>query len=194
MKKHILAFAALAISFAVSAQTNVEVLKITLSDGTETLQTVADIKEMTFDEVPVAQIYAGVYTGTQSVVVGGQFTYTTELTYTLTAEADGTLTVSIPEYSLKNTMMGDLTLGALTIKGVTYNEATETFTLDYSSEGLKQHFTAVNGTQTVFDNDYVLGTGSVITLQLKDGKLQVTNPFKLGAMPLPLTASFSGTK
>lgn len=196
MKKHILTAALSLITLNALAATDAEILKIRLTDGSETAIAVSDIAEMTFEveAAEPASLFAGAYTGTQSVTVGGMYTYTTTVTYTLTAEADGSLTVDIPEYSLSNTMMGDLTLGKLTIKELTYDEATGAFSRNYAADGLTQHFLAVNGGNTVFDKDYTLGGESTITITLTEGGIHVENPFKLGAMPLSLTATFDGVK
>lgn len=194
MNKYILPIAAAAIALAANAET--ETLKITLNNGTTTEIAVSDIKEMTFETVadtPADEI-SGVYAGKQQVTVGGQFTYDTDLTYTLTEESDGTLTVSTPQYSLENTMMGNLTLGAVTIKGLTYDESKGGYYRMYANDGIQQHFTAVNNGTTVFDGDYTLGGESNILVKYEAGKISVENPFKLGAMPLPLSASFEGTK
>lgn len=194
MKKYLLSIITFAGALVASAQD--EVLKITLADGSNTTIAVSEIKEMSFVTIAPSDVepYAGVYTGTQSVTVGGMYTYETQISYTLTAETDGTLTIVIPEYSLTNTMMGDLTLGALTIKGLAYDEAKGGFYRFYANDGLKQHFLAVNGGNTVFDNDYVLGGESSILITRNGKNITVENPFKLGAMPLPLTAKFEGSK
>lgn len=185
----------LGMTFAAQAQT--EVLNITMNDGTVHTINVADIKEMNFEtlaEETMAEKYAGVYGGTQTVVVGGQFSYTAEIAYTLTANADGTLTVAVPEYTIPGTMMGDLTLGAVTVEGLAYDESKKVFYLNYGGKGVIQHFMAVNGGQTVFDSDYPLNDPTEMTVSLEDGKLKVENPFKLGQMPLSLSASFEGVK
>lgn len=194
MKKYILPLIAIAASLTMSAQD--EMLKITLNNGTQTTIAVSDIKEMTFESVEQseADLFSGKYTGKQKVTVGGMFTYETEVTYTLTAEEDGTLTVSIPSYTLTATMMGDLTLGAVTIKGLEYDQEKGGFYRFYANDGIKQHFTAVNNGSISFDNDYVLGGESNILITLDGNTIAVTNPFKLGAMPLSLIAVFTGSK
>lgn len=195
MKKILLPAIAALIASSASAQLP-EMLQISLADGTTVSYPVADIDEMTFvtPDPSDASLYAGAFKGTQTLTVGGMYTYSTEVTYTITAEADGTLSVSIPEYSLTNTMMGDLTLGSLTIKGLAYDEAKGGFYRLYANDGLKQHFKAVNGGNTTMDKDYDLGGSSNILITLSDKGIEVDNPFKLGAMPLPLTAAFSGEK
>ncbi|MCM1320014.1 MAG: calycin-like domain-containing protein [Muribaculaceae bacterium] len=199
MKKYILTAALCVASLSIFADT--EVLKISLVNGEETTIPIADIKEMSFTteeeeeaEPTMAEKFAGVYNGTQTLTVAGMYKYSAEVAYTLTAAEDGTLTVSIPQYSLTNTMMGDLTLGALTISGLEWNEEKVGFYRMYANDGLTQHFLAVKDGSNVFDNDYALGGESNILITLTDNKLHVENPFKLGAMPLPMTATFEGEK
>lgn len=194
MKKNILIACALISSLAAAAQT--EVLIVTLNDGQQTTFEVSEIKEMTFGtvETDLAALYAGEYAGKQSVTVGGAYTYDTDLSVILTAGADGTLSVQTPDYQLFGTVMGDLTLGSVTINGLEYDNEKGGFYRDYSEDGISQHFTAVSNGQTTFDKDYVLGTGSTILVKLADGKLTIENPFKLGAMPFPMVGAFEGTK
>lgn len=194
MKKYLLPILSFAAAFAASAQD--EVLKITLNDGTTTTIAVSEIKSLSFEtaEQSEADLFAGEYTGTQSVIVGGMYTYDTTMTYTLIAESDGTLTVKIPQYSLSGTMMGDLTLGELTISGLEYDEEKGGFYRFYANDGLTQHFLAVNNGSTVFDKDYELGGESSILITRDGAAIAIENPFKLGAMPLSLTAKFEGSK
>lgn len=196
MKKIILATLALSAAMFASAQT--EVLKLTMTDGTEHTFNVAEVKEMTFDTVgepTMAEKFAGVYNGTQTLTVGGTWTYSTTVAYTLTAAEDGTITVSIPEYSLTGTMMGDLTLGALTITGLEYDEVQGGFFRNYGGQGLTQHFYSENNGTPGFNADYPLNeTSSILITANGDNGIKVTNPFKLGAMPFPLEASYEGTK
>lgn len=178
-------------------QSQAEVLKITLNDGTVQTLDVADIKNMTFEtteEESPAEKYAGVYTGTQTMTVGGQYSYSTEITCTLTANADGTLTVALPEYSIPGTMMGDLTLGAVTVEGLAYDESKHGFYLNYGGKGVSMHFKAVSGDSVTFDSEYPLNDPTEMTVTLEGGKLKIENPFKLGKMPFPLSASFEGSK
>ncbi len=194
MKKNILIATALFTALAASAQS--EVLIVTLNDGTQASFEVSEIREMTFGTVDSdpATAYAGDYAGTQSVTVGGTFTYSTDLTVKLTAGADGTLNVTIPEYQLEGTVMGDLSLGSVTINGLEYDSDKGGFFRDYAADGISQHFMAVNNGQTTYDKDFVLGAGSTIFVKLDNGKLTIENPFKLGAMPFPMVGAFEGSK
>ncbi|MCM1483453.1 MAG: calycin-like domain-containing protein [Muribaculaceae bacterium] len=195
MKKTILA--SLSMAMAITAMAQTEVLKITLNDGSEHTFNVADVAEMTFaeEELPLAQQYAGTYTGVQTVDINGMWQYQNKtVTYVITAAEDGTITVSIPEYSLDGTMMGDLTLGAITLDNLVYDESKNGFYRSYGNDGLTQHFKAVQNGTTNMDKDYTLGNESSILVTLTETGIKVTNPFKLGAMPFPLTATYEGTK
>lgn len=184
--------AVLALAAAICANAKEDILSIELNDGTFTTIRVADIKEMTFTE---DRSIAGAYTGTNSVSVGGMYTYTADITATVTENADGTINLSWPEYHLSNTIMGDLTLGAYTIKDIAWDADRNAYYRDYSDDGLTQHLIAVKDGTTTMDKDYTLGKTSSVTVTFgDDGTLKIINPFKLGAMPFPLSASFTGKK
>lgn len=193
MKKSIIA-AAFLCAFTASAET--EYLKIELNDGTVSTVAVGDIKEMTFitEETSPAEELAGTYTGTNTVVVGGQFTYTAETSVVITANEDGTVNFTWQEYMLGETVMGDLTLGTCTISNIAYDEDKGGFYRDYSNDGLTQHFKSEQGGTATMDKDYALGATSTILIEKTDAGIRVSNPFKLGAMPFPITASYEGKK
>lgn len=192
MKKIFLA-AATVVAMAITAQA--DVMKITLSDGSTVTYNVSDVTEITFDtDQPAEEGIAGVYAGTQSVSIGGMFTYTANISVTITENTDGSINVTYPEYSLAGTMMGDLTLGTVTVPNVPFDAAKNAYYLNYSSLGLTQHFKAEQNGSVTMNNDYVLGETSEITVEKTATGVKITNPFKLGAMPLPLTSSFEGTK
>lgn len=193
MKKSIIAAAFLC---ALTASAETEYLKIELNDGTVSTVAVGDIKEMTFitEETSPAEELAGTYTGTNTVVVGGQFTYTAETSVVITANEDGTVNFTWQEYMLGGTVMGDLTLGTCTISNIAYDEDKGGFYRDYSNDGLTQHFKAEQGGTATMDKDYALGATSTILIEKTDAGIKVSNPFKLGAMPFPITASYEGKK
>ena len=193
MKKSIISALALAAGIALTAQA--DVMKVQLTDGTVHTFNVDDVSEVTFAEGETSEEgIAGTYTGTQKVAVGGFVEYTTELSVTISENADGSINVTFPQYSIAGTMMGDLTLGTITLENLQYDEAKGGYYLDYSDLGLTLHFKAEqNGTATM-DNDYVLGATSTITVVPTDGGVEISNPFKLGAMPFDLVATFNGSK
>lgn len=191
MKKSIISAIALFSATSLFAQT--EVMKIELTNGTFQTISIEDIKEVTFETTETSGI-AGTYTGVNTVVVGGQFTYTANTDVVITANEDGTINYTWNEYSLAGTVMGDLTLGKVTIPDIPYNEEKGGYYLDYSDLGLIQHFTAISGGTASMDKDYVLDSPSTILITKTENGIMVENPFKLGAMPLPISSSFTGSK
>lgn len=185
-----MAAAFLVASAGASAQT--EVLRIELNNGTFQTLKVSDIKEMTFGNEESS--VAGVYKGVNTVVVGGTMTYTKDVEVLISENADGTINFTWPQYSLSGTVMGELTLGTVTIPNIPFDESKGGYFLDYSSLGLKQHFTAMNNGNATMDQDYILGDTSTILIETTENEIKVTNPFKLGAMPLPITATFEGNR
>lgn len=193
MKKYILSLA-FATMLAVGA--SAEVLKITFTNGTTQTYKVEEVSEITFEEESPAAQYAGSYTGNNAVVVGGNFTYNASgVTYTITANEDGTINLSVPEYSLANTIMGDLTLGAYTVSNIAFDEAKNGFYRAYASESandnLQMHFLAVNDGNTVFDKDYEFKSPSNVLIEKTDAGLKITNNFILGNMPFPIVVTFA---
>lgn len=190
---------AVILSLSVSAFAQKQVMNISLKDGSVKTFNVADINEMTFseesEELSPAEKIAGQYSGTNTLEVGTLASYTVDIAPEITANEDGTVNFSYPTFEVPNTMMGNLTLGAVTVSNIPYVEAEGAFFLDYSAAGLKQHFTCVNPQgETSMDSDYVLGEGSTIKIAITEKGIKVTNPFKLGGMPFPLTATFEGEK
>lgn len=141
-----------------------------------------------------AERLAGTYKGVNNVVVAGQ-TYVADIEYKILANADSTISVVVPEYSLQNTIMGNLTLGAYTISNIPYNASQKTFSKVYGSDGLSQQFKAVkvvNGVeQTTMDAVYSFDASSSVTVQ-RSGSIGLTvgNSFKLGKMPFDIVANF----
>lgn len=179
---------------ALSASAQNELLKIELNDGTVQSIPVSDIRQMTFGAEEAPSV-AGEYTGKVSVTVGGQWTYEADgHAVDVTVNDDGTLKVVLGQYSLAGTMMGNLTLGTLTIDNIAYDETKQAYYRNYSSDGLKRHFTADNNGTVTMDKDYELGKTSEITLTFDGDNVTVSNNFKLGAMPFPLTSTFTGTR
>lgn len=182
---------------AATAAAQTPVMHILLKDGSTQTIKVEDITEMTFGEItetPTAEQVAGTYKGVNTVVVGGMYNYTADVQVTLTANADGTVNLTWPEYQLAGTVMGNLTLGTYTIPNLAWDAEKGGFFADYSNAGITMHFKAEqNGTATM-DKDYTLGKTSTVLVKVTDNGITVENPFKLGAMPLPIVATFAGAK
>lgn len=133
------------------------------------------------------------------VTVGGQFTYNNDnVTYELRRYKDGEtdkLDVTVPSYSLTNTVMGDLTLGTYTVKGLVYDEAQGGYYRDYKNDGLKFHFTAVQGGKTTMDKDYDFATDKDNNILVKyegNNVSSIVNTFQVGTMPFGIVSVFSG--
>lgn len=137
-------------------------------------------------EPKLAEEYSGTYNGTITLNVADQYSYDADISCVITAGDNETITVSFPEYSLSGTMMGDMTLGSVTISNLVYDENKGGFYRNYGGEGI---------TQTMNDKAYPLNApSSIIVTKDKNGNLAIENPFTLGKMPLPLTATFEGQK
>lgn len=183
----------IAMAMAMSATAQTEVLKIELNDGSVQTIAVDNIKQMTFGTEQAS--VAGTYNGSADVTVGGQFTYTAQNgAVTVTENADGSLKVELSQYSLSGTMMGDLTIGSLTIDNIAYDEAKQAYYRNYSQDGLTRHFTASKNGQATMDNDYPLGETSEITLKFDGNNIEIQNDYRLGAMPFPLATKYTGSK
>lgn len=130
----------------------------------------------------LAEKYAGKYQGTITLNVAGQYSYNADVTCIITAGDNETITVSLSEYSLSETMMGDITLGAVDISNVSYDETKGGFYRDFGGEGVTQ---TMNGTSYPLNDPT-----SILVTKNSDGKITVDYPFTLGKMPLPLTATF----
>lgn len=133
------------------------------------------------------------------VTVGGQFTYNNDnVTYELRRYKDGEtdkLDVTVPSYTLANTIMGDLTLGSYTVKGLVYDEAQGGYYRDYKNDGLKFHFTAVQGGKTTMDKDYDFATDKDNNILVKyegNNVSSIVNTFQVGTMPFGIVSVFSG--
>lgn len=150
-----------------------------------------------YAEASAASKVAGNYTGTTSLkvsVVPGSFTSAT-VGYKVTANEDGSINVTASEEKYTGvTMVGNLTLGTYTVKNLAYDKATNSFSRDYSEDGIKVHFKATGGMMER-DEDYAFGKTSKMTVTLaEDGTLTITNNYQVGRMPFPISATYTGKK
>lgn len=137
-------------------------------------------------QTTLAEEYSGTYNGTITLNVASQYSYEADISCVITEGDNETITVSFPEYSLADTMMGNIKLGSVSVSNLIYDEAVGGFCRNYGGEGI---------TQTMNGITYPLNDPSTITVTKdKDGDLIIENPFTLGKMPLPLTATFNGRK
>lgn len=158
-----------------------------------------------YGKMPMSMTYSvkGYYVKAVSnpitVTVGGQFTYNNDnVTYELRRYKDGEtdkLDVTVPSYTLANTIMGNLTLGSYTVKGLVYDEAQGGYYRDYKNDGLKFHFTAVQGGKTTMDKDYEFATDKDNNILVKyegNDVSSIVNTFQVGTMPFGIVSVFSG--
>ena len=158
-----------------------------------------------YGKMPMSMTYSvkGYYVKAVSnpitVTVGGQFTYNNDnVTYELRRYKDGEtdkLDVTVPAYTLENTIMGDLTLGSYTVKGLVYDEAQGGYYRDYKNDGLKFHFTAVQGGKTTMDKDYEFAADKDNNILVKyegNNVSSIVNTFQVGTMPFGIVSVFSG--
>lgn len=158
-----------------------------------------------YGKMPMSMTYSvkGYYVKAVSnpitVTVGGQFTYNNDnVTYELRRYKDGEtdkLDVTVPSYTLANTIMGNLTLGSYTVKGLVYDEAQGGYYRDYKNDGLKFHFTAVQGGKTTMDKDYDFATDKDNNILVKyegNNVSSIVNTFQVGTMPFSIVSVFSG--
>ena len=135
--------------------------------------------------------YVGEFSGQLKLNIAGQYDYYTDIRIIISEGENETLSIAFPEYELSNTLMGDITMGSLTLENLTYNPSKGGFYLDYGEAGISQYFKAErNGTVTM-DSKYQLNAPSdILITQGVDGKIKVVNSFRIGSMPMPIIATF----
>ena len=157
-----------------------------------------------------AEKVAGTFSGKNSVEIGQQYTYETaeDIECEITTNEDGTINITMPEYQLTTTEVGNLTLGGYTISDIAFNSSFGTFYCIYGSDGLTEYFKMEQGGQVRFDDDYLFSPGSYISIEpVKEAmstKVKVVNTFMLGKinpetgrfetkMPYGIVTTFTGT-
>jgi len=133
---------------------------------------------------------SGTYMGENTISVGFAGTFTNKnAAHSFWVNDDGTYSIMVLGQQINGTTMGDLTLGAYTINNLVYDEKTETFSKDYSNDGLKLKFK--KGAETEY-KEYPLTKATIKATFGKDGSLKVENNFTAGSMPFPLQGVFNG--
>ena len=138
--------------------------------------------------IKVAGKYTGKYTGTTSLKVGdfGPFESTT-VAYTVTANNDGTINVVVPEEVYENVpVMGTVTLGTYTINNLAYDENSNSYSRDYSNDGVKVLF---KGKEVSFG-----ATSKMVATVSEDGTLTISNNYVIGRSPMAHSAVYTGKK
>ena len=139
--------------------------------------------------------YVGNFSGQLTLNIAGQYDYETDIRIIIYEGENETLSITFPEYELSNTLMGDITMGSLTLEPLTFDSSKGSFYLDYGDVGISRYFKAErNGTVTM-DSEYQLNAPSDILITKSEaGQITVVNSFRIGAMPMPITATFIGHK
>lgn len=151
---------------------------------------------------PVTYTVKGYYvkpvTDAISVCVGGAYTYTnSSVTYNVRKYKDGNVDkvdVTVPAYTLDNTLIGNLSLGAYTVKGLVYDREQGGFYRDYKDDGLTFHFSAEKDGNTTINGDYVFNSKKDNNILVKYDGTKVTsiiNKFQMGAMPFDIVSTFN---
>lgn len=136
------------------------------------------------------------YTDSLAVSVGGIYNYTADdkVTYNICKYMDGDvekLDVEVPTYTIAESVMGDLTIGTYTVKGLTYDNTKGGYYKDYAADGLSMYFKAETNGKATMDNTYALSKGNQNILVVFNGSnVVVTNNFAPGVMPFPITTTF----
>lgn len=146
----------------------------------------------------IKSYYVKAVTSAINVNVGGMFPYANEgVTYNVRKYMDGDVQkvdVEVPTYTLDNTLMGNLTLGTYTVKGLVYDEEKGGFYRDYKNDGLSFHFTAEQNGNKIMDGDYEFNAEKDNNILVKyDGSkiTDIVNTFQMGAMPFGIVSSFN---
>lgn len=170
-----------------------------MADNSLTLKAVFQYGAMPFPMTyNIKSYYVKAVTSAINVNVGGQFPYANEsVTYNVRKYMDGDVQkvdVEVPTYTLDNTLMGNLTLGTYTVKGLTYDEEKGGFYRDYKNDGLKFHFIAEKDGNKTMNGEYEFNTAKDNNILVKYNGSKITdivNTFQMGAMPFGIVSSFN---
>lgn len=170
-----------------------------MADNSLTLKAVFQYGAMPFPMTyNIKSYYVKAVTSAINVNVGGMFPYANEsVTYNVRKYMDGDVQkvdVEVPTYTLDNTLMGNLTLGTYTVKGLVYDEEKGGFYRDYKNDGLKFHFIAEKDGNKTMDGDFEFNSAKDNNILVKYNGSKITdivNTFQMGAMPFGIVSSFN---
>lgn len=170
-----------------------------MADNSLTLKAVFQYGAMPFAMTyNIKSYYVKAVTSAINVNVGGMFPYANEgVTYNVRKYMDGDVQkvdVEVPTYTLDNTLMGNLTLGTYTVKGLTYDEEKGGFYRDYKNDGLSFHFIAEQNGNKTMDGDFEFNAQKDNNILVKYNGSKITdivNTFQMGAMPFGIVSSFN---
>ena len=169
-----------------------------MADNSLTLKVVFKYGAMPFDMTyDIKAYYIKPVASAINVNVGGTFDYANDnVTYNVRKYMDGDVQkvdVEIPAYTLANTVMGNLTLGTYTVKGLTYDEGKGGFYRDYKDDGLTFHFVAEAGGKKTMDGEYSFNPDKAnnILVKYNGNKVEdIVNTFQMGSMPFAIVSKF----
>lgn len=148
------------------------------------------IAVMAFSLIAAAQ--EGTYTGALKATVGGIFgpySPAENVDFVITKNADNTINVAIPGYTLSDTPVGKIVIGEYTVSNIAYDESKGAYYRDYTKDGITMDFTMVGKKK----NYEITKTGD-ITMKIEGSKLTVTNNLCPGKMPVgDVAETFEGT-
>lgn len=170
-----------------------------MADNSLTLKAVFKYGAMPFDmSYDIKAYYIKPVASAINVNVGGAFNYDNEsVAYNVRKYMDGNVQkvdVEIATYTLTNTVMGNLTLGTYTVKGLTYDEEKGGFYRDYKDDGLTFHFTAEMGGKKTMDGNYSFNPekDNNILVKYNGNKVEdIVNTFQMGSMPFAIVSKFT---
>lgn len=170
-----------------------------MADNSLTLKAVFQYGAMPFAMTyNIKSYYVKAVASAINVNVGGMFPYANEgVTYNVRKYMDGDVQkvdVEVPTYTLDNTVMGNLTLGTYTVKGLTYDEEKGGFYRDYKNDGLSFHFIAEKDGNKTMNGDFEFNSAKDNNILVKyDGSkiTDIVNTFQMGAMPFGIVSSFN---
>ncbi len=136
------------------------------------------------------------YSGKLELSVGGMWNYTTEddVNYSITRYTENEIEkidIVVPEYTLKNTQIGDLHVGSYTIKGLTKDAEKNGFYHNYVNDNLSVDFSS----SSISAGTYALNSGTqdiLVKFNEENNTVSILNQFKVGKMPFQLTSTFTG--
>lgn len=96
------------------------------------------------------------------------------------------LDVTMHQYSLAGTVMGEITLGKYCVKGLVYDNERGGYYRDYANDGITFHFKSSQG----MDGDYAFSKGTLLVKMNGTSIAYAENTFQPGAMPFPIIAAF----
>ena len=138
-------------------------------------------------------------TGKVELSIGGRYSYSASgVTYSYREYlSDGVekMDVTVPSFTLENTVMGDLTLGSYIVSGLVYDAEKGGYYRDYKDDNLSVHFTAASNGVASMDNDYTFNSqkdNNILVVFGDNGEVsKIVNNFQMGAMPFPITSTFT---